>query len=70
MNTQKEGYCGISLIASKRTVKLRDEGVKEFIKVRSNVHARYTSSETTVWWAEYAKARKYVKYMKDRINGK
>ena len=52
---------GKKLIICNRAVNRWDEELKEALRVRREVHARYISSKTTVGWEEYTKARKKVK---------
>ena len=63
VKTTASKVIGKKLIICNRAVKWWDEEVKEAIRVRRKVHARYTSSKTTSGWEEYASARKKVKEM-------
>ena len=66
VKTTASKVIGKKLIICNRAVKWWDEEVKEAIKVRREIHARYSSSKTTAGWEEYAIARKKVREMVEK----
>ena len=57
---------GKKLIICNQAVQWWGEEVKEAIRVRREVYARYTSNKTTAGWEEYATARKKANEMVEK----
>ena len=67
VKTTASKVLGNKLIVCNKAVKWWDEEVKEAIRVRREAHERYIGNKNAAGWEEYAKARKEVKKMVEKI---